>query len=253
MKFAMKLQLSLFLCLLTLNYGTLLMAAQGASDSITISDMNKATTEVPTIVGKVVETFNSGGYTYVLLEKNGKKTWVAAPVADVKVGEEVVFQAGNLMPSFTSKTLNRTFENIIFSPGVVGKKGVTSQPSKLSTTESHTQTAKSVEKIKVSKASGPNAYTVSELYEKSKQLDNKNVVVKGKVVKVSPGIMKKNWVHLQDGTGSDDKKNNDIVVTTQDMPSVGDVVVASGILYKDKDFGSGYKYSVIVENAKISK
>lgn len=68
--------------------------------------------------GKVVETMNSGGYTYVCLEKGGAKTWVAVPAATVKVGQELTCLPGSEMQNFTSKTLNRTFASIIFSPGI---------------------------------------------------------------------------------------------------------------------------------------
>lgn len=109
------------------------------------------------------------------------------------------------------------------------------------------------ETVKVEKASELNAYTVAELYEKGYSLDNKSVIIRGKVVKVSVGIMGKNWLHIQDGTGDQEKNTYDLVVTTQDEPAVGDVVTLYGTLYKDKDFGSGYKYSVIVEEAIIKK
>jgi hypothetical protein len=69
--------------------------------------------------GKVVETMNSGGYTYVALEKDGKKTWVALPDSKVKVGQEITCQPGMEMTNFTSKTLNRTFPSIIFSGGIL--------------------------------------------------------------------------------------------------------------------------------------
>ena len=73
----------------------------------------------PSLSGKVVETMNSGGYTYVLLENNGKKTWVAIPATAVKVGQDVTCQPGMEMKNFTSKTLNRTFASIIFSGGIL--------------------------------------------------------------------------------------------------------------------------------------
>ena len=107
------------------------------------------------------------------------------------------------------------------------------------------------EPIKVEKAKGADAYDVSETYEKAGKLDKKTVVVRGKVVKVSKGIMGKNWVHLRDGSGDPGKGTNNLVVTTQDVPNVGDVVTAKGTLYKDKDFGAGYKYRVIVEEATV--
>jgi hypothetical protein len=109
------------------------------------------------------------------------------------------------------------------------------------------------EPIKVEKAKGANAYAVSETYEKAGKLDKKAVVVRGKVVKVSKGIMGKNWVHLRDGSGDSVTGTNNLVITTQDDPKVGDVVTAKGILYKDKDFGAGYKYKVIVEEATVKR
>ena len=109
------------------------------------------------------------------------------------------------------------------------------------------------ENIKVEKAASPNAYTVAEIFGKKSELDKKSVVVSGKVVKVSAGIMGKNWLHIQDGSGNAKDGNNDLVVTTQDIPKVGDIVTANGTLYKDKDFGSGYKYDVILEDASIKK
>ena len=68
--------------------------------------------------GKIVETMDSGGYTYVSLENSGKKTWVAIPATVVKVGQMVTCQPGMEMKNFTSKTLNRTFESIFFSGGI---------------------------------------------------------------------------------------------------------------------------------------
>ncbi|HBA89308.1 MAG TPA: hypothetical protein DCZ75_15370 [Geobacter sp.] len=68
--------------------------------------------------GKVVEAMDAGGYTYICLEREGGKTWAAIPSTDVKVGSEVTIQAGNVMPFFSSKSLKRNFENIIFSPGL---------------------------------------------------------------------------------------------------------------------------------------
>ena len=105
--------------------------------------------------------------------------------------------------------------------------------------------------IKVEKAKGAGAYTVAEIYGMAAKLDKKTVVVRGKVVKVSKGIMGKNWVHLRDGSGDSGKGTNNLVVTTQDVPKVGEVVTAKGTLYKDKDFGAGYKYKVIIEEATV--
>lgn len=108
-------------------------------------------------------------------------------------------------------------------------------------------------KISVSKAKGANAYTVEGAFVNSAKLDKQKVVIRGKVVKVSSGIMGKNWIHLQDGTGSAAKGTHDLVCTSKDTAKTGDVVTASGILAKDRDFGSGYRYNVIVEDATFKK
>ena len=205
--------------------------------------------------GKVVETMNAGGYTYVSLEKDGKKTWIAIPVTEIKVGQEVTYQPGAEMRNFTSKTLNRTFESIIFSPGLASQPGsvVVSKPSGSQHGDNKAVAKKSTEKISVGKASGPDAYTVGEVHENIATLNEKTAVVKGKVVKVSQGIMGKNWIHLKDGTGDDASQTNKLIATSQDLPAVGDIVTMKGTIYKDKDFGAGYKYAVIMENASIQR
>jgi hypothetical protein len=202
------------------------------------------------LTGKVAETMNTGGYTYINIEKDNKKIWVAVPQSDVKVGQEISVTPGVTMSNFESKSLNRTFESIVFSPALVtgGTASTVSAPQSSSTPVKFAE-----EKVKVEKASGPDAYTVAELYNKKTSLEKKNVVVRGKVVKVSTGIMNTNWIHIQDGSGDASSGTNDLLVTTDDLPSVGDTVTANGTLVKDKDIGSGYKFVVMVEQAKIKK
>jgi len=200
----------------------------------------------PDLSGKVVETINSGGYTYVNIEKDGKSTWVAAPEMKVSVGDNLSFPPGMPMTNFKSKTLNRTFETIIFTGKPAGKndkKTVDKKQVKPIDTKN----------INVKKATGPDAYNVAELYEKSAELDKKNVTVSGQVVKFSSAIMGKNWIHLQDGSGDPSKGTNDILATSQDIVAVGDIVTIKGILSKDKDFGSGYKYALVIEQSAVKK
>jgi hypothetical protein len=84
--------------------------------------------ETPPLEGKVVETMNAGGYTYISLEKDGKKGWIAVPATEVTVGQEIKVKPGMEMGLFSSKTLKRSFDNITFSPGI--DTGATSQPAK---------------------------------------------------------------------------------------------------------------------------
>lgn len=99
-------------------------------------------------------------------------------------------------------------------------------------------------------AKAKDGYTVEELYAKKKELSGKKVSVKGKVVKFNGGIMGRNWIHLQDGTGK--PGTNDITITTNQNAKVGDTISATGTLATNKDFGGGYSYEVIIEEAAIS-
>lgn len=81
----------------------------------------EAPLDIPVIKGKVKETLNSSGYTYVLLESKGKTIWVAIPETKITVGKEMSFESDKEMKNFYSKSLNRTFDTIIFSAGVAGK------------------------------------------------------------------------------------------------------------------------------------
>ena len=68
--------------------------------------------------GKVLSTMDAAGYTYLEVEEKGQKLWVAVMQTKVKVGDDVEFPDSPPMVNFHSKTLNRTFEKIIFAPGI---------------------------------------------------------------------------------------------------------------------------------------
>ncbi len=91
--------------------------------------------------------------------------------------------------------------------------------------------------------------TVAEIYAGKDRLAETVVKVRGKVVKYNSQIMGKNWVHIQDGTGA--SGTNDLLATTADTAKTGDIVVVSGRISLDKDFGSGYRYELIIEDAKL--
>ena len=225
----------------------------------TASTSNNAPAKTPEyIFGKIKETMNSGGYTYLLLENKGEETWVAIPATSVKAGEEVMVTPGVPMHNFMSKTLNRTFETIIFSSGIVGDKGNSPAmarmpgPASMPGMEKHKgrRMPAMVKGITVTERP-EGAVTVSSLYAEPKSFADKTVTVKGKVVKVSPKIMGKNWVHVQDGSGSEENRDYDITVTTMDLPATGDTVVVTGTAHANRDFGAGYKYDMIIEDARV--
>lgn len=206
------------------------------------------------ISGKVLKTMDSGGYTYIRLQKEGgKKIWIAVPKTKIVVGKQASFFSGAEMKNFKSKTLNRTFDSIIFSAGIVSSKGGKNARKEAVVTPGSKGAMVAADKVKVAKAAGPDARTVAELFALKGSLAGKKVVVRGKVVKVSERIMKMNWLHIQDGSGSPNGKDHDLVVTTKALPAEGETVTVSGTLLKDKDYGYGYKYDVIVDNAEITR
>ena len=107
--------------------------------------------------------------------------------------------------------------------------------------------------VRVSKASGPDARTVAEIVTTRIALKGKTVLVRGTVVKFTPEVLGKNWIHLRDGSGSAADNTHDVLVTTKDQAKIGDVVVAKGVVHTDRDLGSGYSYKVLVEEATLQK
>lgn len=241
------------------------------------------------IQGKAKEVFNSGGYTYVLIAGEKGDKWVAVPGTKVEAGEACVVAEGMVMQDFSSKTLNRTFKEIVFAPGLEGKmakmgahgenNGAAAGPADsaaggefeaamqkeggnataampVNPAETAPGSGKAVApfvELKVAKASGANAYTVADIFSKAAVLNGKKVKIKGQVVKFSPQIMGKNWLHLQDGTGDPVKNTHDLVVTSAGKAEKGDIVTVEGVLAANKDFGAGYKYAVIVEDVAITR
>lgn len=202
--------------------------------------------------GRVVQTVDSAGYTYVLLDRNGAQLWVAMPAAKISIGDNVSIAPGVEMRNFTSNTLKRTFDRIIFSSGMASKEAKGAQVSG-DPFGGRPYGEMDKKDVHVPKAQCPGCYTVAEIYAKRSALNGSAVSVKGLVIKVSPGIMGKNWIHLQDGSGAQDNGDFDLAVTSQDLPAVGDVVVVKGKLSADKDFGAGYRYKAIIEDAAIKK
>lgn len=207
--------------------------------------------------GEVLETMSNGGYSYIYLQKkNGEKVWVAVTATPVTVGSQMSFKPGMTMGKFESKGLKRTFDSIIFSEGPVSSKTNVKHHSEASlntSTGGKALTEEKQEKISIEKAKGANAITVEEAFTKNEIFDKKEVVVRGKVVKVSAEIMSKNWIHIQDGTGSESSGNNNLVCTSKELPAIGDVVSVTGTLAANRDFGAGYKYKAIVENTVFVK
>jgi hypothetical protein len=205
----------------------------------------------PGITGVVVEAMGAAGYTYVLVDTGKAKVWAVGPQIDVKPGDTVVVSGIMPMPNYTSKSLHRTFDLVYFA-GSISHKGQQTPGS--STAPSHGMMGSTVVPLANMDFSGikkpPQGKTIAEIFVQKDELAGKKVVFAGLVVKATFGILGKNWLHIQDGTGA--TGTNDITVTTQATCKPGQSVVVEGILSKDKDIGAGYKYTVLIENANVT-
>jgi len=196
------------------------------------------------ISGVILETKDVDSYTYIRLKTKDGETWAAVTRTPLKVGATVSIGDAMVMQNFESKTLKKTFPSIVF-----GSLAGSSKPA----ANPHPAGAPAADAapIRVEKATGANARTVAEVITKSAELKDKTVQVRGKVVKFNPAIMDKNWIHLRDGSGSAADGTHDILVTTKANAKVGDVITISGTVRVDKDFGAGYSYKVLIEDATL--
>jgi len=213
------------------------------------------------VTGTVTETLNAANYTYVRVDAGTRSIWAAAPQFEVKVGDRVSVPTTSPMPNYHSDTLDRTFSLVYFAGSIrvfaasIRIAGPQSNPAIASDRSGpHPSTSRAAPLseqtlVGISKAEG--GRTVGEVFDQGKGLAGSEVTIRGRVVKYSPRIMGTNWLHLQDGTQGKGG-SNDLVVTTDDSASVGDLVVIRGVVSADKDFGYGYKYDLIVEGANVT-
>lgn len=216
----------------------------------------------PAQSGTVKETMDAGGYTYVQVDNGSELIWAAAPQFTVAVGDEVTIPPGMPMANYHSNSLDRDFDVVYFVGAIMpaGAEGLpVSDPADMAAVDlsavpghpapGQTADVADVDLDGIEKAEG--GHTVAELFSGKADLSGQQVTIRGKVVKFSAGIMGKNWLHLQDGTAHEGA--NDLTVTTDAMANKGDTVLIRGTLVTDKDFGSGYRYDVIIEDAEVTQ
>lgn len=185
--------------------------------------------------GEVLEVKNVANYTYLRLKSADGEIWAAVGKSAVKKGSTVTLEHVITMHNFESKSLKKTFPVILFG--------------NLQNAEAASHADKQSVEVHVARATGENSKTVEDIVTHAVELKDKSVVVRGKIVKYNAGIMGKNWIHLRDGTGLEG--SNDLLVTTTNAAKSGDVVTVTGIVRNDKDFGAGYSYKVLIEDATL--
>lgn len=211
------------------------MAASGSANPTSTtngSDMHQVT---------AIEILEAERYTYLKVKEGVNTFWIATSKFDAKVGNEYFYRGGLLKTDFESIEHKKVFDKIYLVSEIIdaaahpGSNGgmVNTPPSEMNFKES-----KNV----------PGAIKLNELIAQKAKYNGKQVTVSGEIVKANYGIMGKNWYHLQDGTKIGGK-NCDFTITSAENLPMGAKVGFEGKLVLNKDFGSGYKYDILMEDA----
>ena len=203
----------------------------------------------------VLETKNAGSYTYIKVKESDKEYWAAVPSAKINVGDKITLKKSTWMVNFKSKTLNQTFDKIMFADingkkktaihGVDNVHGIHGQLQKKEPVEKPNPNFKNItlsdkEAVKT---------TISDLYDSKDKFKNTNVEVQGEVIQVSNKVMGNTWVKIFDG--------KDAVIfrspNEDEKVKKGDKVKVVGTVNTDVDYGYGFKYEIIGVNAKFTK
>ena len=207
------------------------------------------------IYGKITDTFDVTGYTYAEVDTGKEKVWAAGPVTPLKIGDTIAFPTGMRMENFHSTSMERDFTVIYFTGRFITDEEAPT--TKTIATEAqldqikapHAQIKEEGESRpveEINKVEGGN--TIAEVYADKLNLSGKMIRIRGQVTKFNAQVMGKNWIHIVDSSTPDD-----LTVTTDSTAAVNDIIIVEGKLELDKDFGYGYAYSVILEDAKIAK
>lgn len=212
---------------------------------------------------EVAEVIQGNTYTYIKAKENSGEKWMAISKQEVQPGEVYYYSEGLPMQNFHSKEVDRTFDEIYFvseisktpiqkgamggmGSGAMGGMGAMGGDATAQTHQGKVGTEQN-SSIAVKKSASEN--TIAQVFANRDNYSGKEIEIKGVVVKVNKEVMGKNWIHIQDGTN--DNGNFDLTITSTDLAEVNDEITVKGKIVLNKDFGYGYSYAVIMEDAKI--
>jgi hypothetical protein len=197
---------------------------------------------------QVEEVIQTNSYTYFKALEDSEERWIAVSKTDAHPGDVYYYQKALEMTDFNSKELNRTFEVIYFVNQINKMPFSSLNPNPPpATMPGHSGRAKAELKPDLSIQKKTTEITIAQIFATPSSFSNKQIEVRGVVVKVNKDIMKRNWIHIQDGTSHNNQF--DLTITSQDLPTLNEQVTFKGTIAVDRDFGSGYFYNVIMENA----
>lgn len=190
---------------------------------------------------EVQDVLQAEKYTYLDVQEGEERFWIAVSKMSAAKGDKFYYSGGLLKRNFYSREFDRNFETLFLvsritpAPGNVGAQ-IKSSP------------AQEVERVKVELPEG--VVSLEELFTNAREYAGKQIRVHGQCVKINNQIMDRNWIHIEDGS-KDGESTIDLTVTTQERIPLGAVVTFEGTVSLNRDFGAGYRYDIIVEDATV--
>jgi starvation-inducible outer membrane lipoprotein len=194
------------------------------------------------------EILQSERYTYLQVNESGHNFWIATSKTEAKKGETYLYKGGLMKTNFESVEFKRVFDTIYLVSNIISAAAHPggNMPPSMSANGDQTKGTKS--DPKASENLVKDAIKLSDLMDNKSKYDGKIITISGECVKVNNGIMGRNWVHIQDGSKTKGKMI-DLTVTTKLNIPLGSQVALKGKISLNKDFGAGYRYDVMMEDA----
>ncbi|MFK7937442.1 MAG: hypothetical protein AB8G22_28260 [Saprospiraceae bacterium] len=213
-----------------------------------VPNLKAPTADEHTVV--VEEVLDTEKYSYLKVKEGTQNFWVAISKAEVEVGETYYFKGGLLKKNFFSREFDRIFDTVylvskFWKKMPAGQSETALEEALATLPEGHP--APNLKVGNITPAEG--AITLAALFKDTEKYANQTITITGKCMKVNPMIMGRNWLHIQDGSGEE----FDLTVTTSEKVALGAVVTVEGTIALDKDFGAGYRYDIIMEEAVLTE
>ncbi|NNL90857.1 MAG: hypothetical protein HKO66_01360, partial [Saprospiraceae bacterium] len=193
---------------------------------------------------EVLEVLPTEKYVYLNVKEIGQDKkeddlfWIASLKQEVQIGEKYTYKGGLLKTNFESKEHNRIFDKVYLVSNLIPLNGAK---------QAAVKKPKSTAPTSNQNVDVEGSITIADLIKNADKYEGQTVQLSGTCKKINPNIMNRNWIHLIDGTMDD----YDLVITSNTMVPEGHFVTLKGTLNRNVDFGAGYTYDIIIENAEL--
>lgn len=209
----------------------------------------KMKVDQPSLIHSVVikEVLPTSKYIYLRVNEGGRDYWIATLKKDVEVGGQYFFKEGILKTNFESKEHDRLFDTMYLVSQIIPSSHGNQHGTAGGLWPSVQKDVEKDHEVDPAVHSKEGSRTIEEILNSPAAFVGKHIQVSGVCVKVNYNIMGRNWLHLKDGSMDE----YDFVATSAQIVSEGQVITLEGIFNEQRDFGAGYYYDFILEDAKV--